>query len=90
MIVKLPDGRTLEHNGPATLKDVLATTAKELLKTTVGAKLDGEIVDFHKVLPADATAELIPSTPLRAPRSIGTATRISWRRPCGGSSPESN
>jgi threonyl-tRNA synthetase len=60
MIVKLPDGRTLEHNGPATLKDVLATTAKELLKTTVGAKLDGEIVDFHKVLPADATAELIP------------------------------
>lgn len=60
MIVKLPDGRTLEHHGPATLKDVLATTNKELLKTTVGAKLDGEIVDFHRILPADATVELIP------------------------------
>ncbi len=60
MIVKLPDGRILEHNGPATLKDVLATTAKELLKTTVGAKLDGEVVDFHRVLPADAQVELIP------------------------------
>jgi len=60
MIVKLPDGRTLEHNGPAPLKDVLATTAKELLATTVGAKLDGEIVDFHRVLPADANVELIP------------------------------
>ncbi len=59
MIVKLPDGRTLEHHGPATLKDVLATTNKELLKTTVGAKLDGEIVDFHRVLPADAHVELI-------------------------------
>ena len=59
MIVKLPDGRIVEHNGPATLKDVLATTAKELLKTTVGAKLDGEIVDFHRVLPADAQVELI-------------------------------
>jgi threonyl-tRNA synthetase len=60
MIVKLPDGRILEHNGPAPLKDVLATTAKELLATTVGAKLDGEIVDFHRVLPADANVELIP------------------------------
>lgn len=60
MIVKLPDGRTIEHNGPATLKDVLVTTNKELLKTTVGAKLDGEVVDFHKVLPADAQVELIP------------------------------
>jgi threonyl-tRNA synthetase len=60
MIVKLPDGRIVEHNGPATLKDVLVTTNKELLKTTVGAKLDGEIVDFHKALPADAKVELIP------------------------------
>lgn len=60
MIVKLPDGRIIEHPGPAALKDVLATTAKELLATTVGAKLGGEIVDFHRVLPDDATVELIP------------------------------
>ncbi|MCI2429572.1 threonine--tRNA ligase [Candidatus Acetothermia bacterium] len=59
MIVKLPDGRIVEHHGPATLKDVLVTTNKELLKTTVGAKLDGEVVDFHRVLPADANVELI-------------------------------
>ncbi len=60
MIVKLPDGRIIEHPGPAALKDVLATTNKELLATTVGAKLDGEIVDFHRVLPGSAQVELIP------------------------------
>jgi hypothetical protein len=60
MIVKLPDGRIVEHPGPAALKDVLATTNKELLATTVGAKLDGEIVDFHRVLPDAAQVELIP------------------------------
>ncbi len=60
MIVKLPDGRIVEHPGPAALKDVLATTNKELLATTVGAKLDGEIVDFHRVLPDSAQVELIP------------------------------
>jgi len=60
MIVKLPDGRLIEYPGPAALKDVLATTNKELLATTVGAKLDGEIVDFHQVLPGSAQVELIP------------------------------
>ena len=60
MIVKLPDGRLIEYPGPAALKDVLATTNKELLATTVGAKLDREIVDFHRVLPDSAEVELIP------------------------------
>ncbi len=59
MIVKLPDGRTFEYAGSAKLKDVLVTTDRQLLKTVIGAKLNGEFVDFHKVLSADATVELI-------------------------------
>ncbi|MBI3459410.1 threonine--tRNA ligase [Candidatus Acetothermia bacterium] len=59
MIVKLPDGRTFEYAGSAKLKDVLVTTDRQLLKTVIGAKLNGELVDFHRVLPADAKVELI-------------------------------
>ena len=59
MIVKLPDGRTFEHAGSAKLKDVLVTTDRQLLKTVIGAKLNGELIDFHRVLPNDATVELI-------------------------------
>jgi threonyl-tRNA synthetase len=90
MIVKLPDGRIVEHPGKAALKDVLATTNKELLATTVGAKLDGEIVDFHRVLPEGAQVELIPVDSPRGLRSIAIATRTSWPKRCAGSSPGSN
>ena len=43
----------------ASLKEVLVETDKTLLKTCIGARLEGERIDFHTELAADADVELI-------------------------------
>jgi len=60
MIIRLPDGEVLEHGEGAALREVLADRDKKLLKAFIGAKLNGERVDLHARLPADAEVELIP------------------------------
>ena len=60
MIIKVPGGQEIEFDGAATLKEVLVETDKKLLKTFIGATLNGEQIDFHVRLPADAEVELIP------------------------------
>ena len=60
MIIKLRDGQVLEHEGEATLKDILVEKDKKLLREYIGARLDEERIDFHRELPADAEVELIP------------------------------
>ena len=59
MNIKMPEGQTIEFEGSATLKDVLIEKDKKLLRKFVGARLDGERIDFHAPLPADAEVELI-------------------------------
>ncbi|MBT4500425.1 MAG: threonine--tRNA ligase [Gemmatimonadetes bacterium] len=59
MNIKMPEGQTIEFEGSATLKEVLLEKDKKLLKKFIGARLDGERIDFHAPLPADAEVELI-------------------------------
>jgi threonyl-tRNA synthetase len=59
MLIKLANGEKIEYEGSATLKDVLLEKDKSLLKEYVGARLDGERIDFHQVLAPDAQVELI-------------------------------
>ncbi len=60
MIIKLPDGEPLEHEGEGKLKEILLTKDKKLLKSCIGAWRNGERIDFHTDLPAAAEVELIP------------------------------
>lgn len=60
MIIKLRDEQVIEYEGSAVLKDVLLKHDKSLLKEYIGAQLDGEQVDFHREIPADAEIKLIP------------------------------
>ena len=60
MIIEIPGGDSIEHEGEATLKEVLVANDKKLLRGFIGARLDGEQIDFHAVLPTDAQVELIP------------------------------
>ena len=60
MIIILPEGKRLEHEGGGTLKEILLAEDRKLLKSFVGALRGGERIDFHAHLPADAEVELIP------------------------------
>ncbi|MBT7859825.1 MAG: threonine--tRNA ligase [Gemmatimonadetes bacterium] len=54
-------GEVLEHDGSATLKEVLIEHDKSLLKEFIVARgADDEHIDFHTTLPEDAEVELIP------------------------------
>ena len=59
MKISAPHGEVLEHDGGGSLKDALVALDKSLLKKYVAARVDGERVDFHTRLPADAQVELI-------------------------------
>ena len=60
MKILLQDGEAIEHDGGGYLKDILVQKDKGLLKTYIGARHDGERVDFHTRMPATAEVELIP------------------------------
>jgi threonyl-tRNA synthetase len=59
MIIRKPDGEILNAAKGTTLKEILVETDKSLLKTCIGARLDGERIDFHTELAADVDVELI-------------------------------
>ncbi len=60
MIIKLRDGQVIEYEGSASLKDIFIEQDKALLKEYIGAQYEGEQIDFHRQLEADAEVELIP------------------------------
>ena len=60
MIIKLPYGEKLEHDGDGALKEILLAEDRKLLKSCIGALRGDERIDFHAHLPADAEVELIP------------------------------
>ena len=60
MIIKLPDGRSLEAPGGRPLKEILAGLDPKLNGRVIGAKRDGELVDLHQPLPDEAEVRLIP------------------------------
>ena len=59
MNIRKPDGEILNSAGGTSLKEVLVETDKSLLKTCIGARLEGERIDFHSELAADAEVELV-------------------------------
>ena len=59
MIIRLPEGPVLEHDGGGSLKEILVAQDKKLLRTYIGARQNGDRIDFHQELPADAEVELI-------------------------------
>ena len=54
------DGEALEFDGGGALKEIVISLDKSLLKEYIGARCDGERVDFHTELPDDSEVELIP------------------------------
>jgi threonyl-tRNA synthetase len=59
--ISIRAGEVLEHDGSATLKEVLIEHDKSLLKEFIVARgADDEHIDFHTTLPEDAEVELIP------------------------------
>jgi len=67
MIIKLPEGRELRHEGGATLKEVLLGHDKSLLKTVIGARMGEERLDLHTLLPPEAEVELLTWDSAEAP-----------------------
>ena len=59
MNIRKPNGEILSSTGGTSLKEALLETDKSLLKTCIGARLEGERIDFHTELAADAEVELI-------------------------------
>ncbi|MCC7265437.1 MAG: threonine--tRNA ligase [Candidatus Latescibacteria bacterium] len=59
MKIKLPDGQVLQHEGGATLKEVLLGHDKALLKTVIGARAGEQRLDLHTPMTAEAEVELI-------------------------------
>ncbi len=59
MLIRVPAGEVIEHEGGGALKDILVERDKGLLKEYIAAKMGGERVDFHTQLAADAEVELI-------------------------------
>ena len=59
MFIKFAKGQEIEHQGSATIKEVLIENDKSLLKEYIGADLNGERIDFHQELATDAVVELI-------------------------------
>ncbi|MCR4404697.1 MAG: threonine--tRNA ligase [Candidatus Acetothermia bacterium] len=60
MIIKLPDGRSLQARGGRPLKELLAELEPRAKSIIIGAKLDGELIDLHRAVPDGARVELIP------------------------------
>ena len=60
MKINLQDGQAIEYDGDGVLKEILVETDKQLLQTYIGARLDGERIDFHTRVSAGAEVELIP------------------------------
>ncbi len=59
MKITIPGAEAIECEGGGSLKEALLAADKQLLKSHVGATLDGERIDFHQNLAADAVVELI-------------------------------
>ena len=59
MKIKIPGAEAIECEGGGSLKEALLAADKQLLKSHVGATLDGERIDFHQNLAAGAVVELI-------------------------------
>jgi threonyl-tRNA synthetase len=59
MLIRVPAGQDIEYAGEGKLKDILVKENKALLKEFIAAKRNGERIDFHAELPADAEVELL-------------------------------
>jgi threonyl-tRNA synthetase len=59
MLIKVPAGQDIEYAGGGKLKDILVEKDKGLLKEYIAAKMNGERIDFHAELAADAEVELL-------------------------------
>ena len=57
--VTLPDGSRRDYPDGSTALTVAESISKGLAKVVVGAKVNGEIWDFHRPLPAQCTVNLI-------------------------------
>ena len=53
-------GNLLEHEGGGSLKEILLSFDKKLLREYIGARAGEERIDFHAELPQDSEVELIP------------------------------
>ena len=60
MKINIPDGEAIEYGEGGSLKEALVASDPKLLKSYIGATLDGDRIDFHQQLPDDAEVELIP------------------------------
>ena len=60
MRIHIAEDDIREVDGGGTLKEALLAIDKKLLREFVGARQDGERIDFHATLEADADVELIP------------------------------
>ena len=57
--VTLPDGSVKEYPDGTNALQVAESISKGLAKVVVAAKVNGEIMDFHRPLPAEGTVNLI-------------------------------
>ena len=57
--VKLPDGVTKKHTSGETVSNIISTWNKKLLRTTVGARINGTLVDLSHGVTEDASIELV-------------------------------
>ena len=60
MLIKVPQGQTIEYPGEGTLKEILVQEDKTLLKQYIAARAGDEHIDFHTRLGSEAEVELIP------------------------------
>ena len=57
--VTLPDGSVREVPDGSTALDVATSISRGLAKVSVAAKVNGEVWDFHRPLPAECTVNII-------------------------------
>lgn len=55
--INLPGGVTVKHNAGDTVRDVVSAWKEELLASTVGARVNGNLVDLSHSVTEDATIE---------------------------------
>src|ERR1700704_5962431 len=61
--VTLPDGSVKEYPDGANALQVAESISEGLAKVVVAAKVNGEIMDFHRPLPSEARVPLIKEAP---------------------------
>ena len=61
--ITLPDGSTKAFDGPVTVREVAASIGERLAKQTVGARVDGELVDADRTIERDASISIVTTKP---------------------------